>query len=92
MTKVFFAPFSIVSGLLAGLLGKKIFEQVWSKIEDSETPQPEHREISVLKLGLALALEGMIFRAVRGLADHGARRAFSRMTGAWPGEERPEPE
>jgi hypothetical protein len=29
---------------------------------------------------------------VRGLADHGTRRGFARVTGSWPGEERPEPE
>jgi hypothetical protein len=41
---------------------------------------------------VALALEGAVFRATKGLADHGARRAFARMTGSWPGEEQPEPE
>jgi hypothetical protein len=40
---------------------------------------------------LALALEGAIFRAVRGAFDHGARQLFSRLTGTWPGEEEPEP-
>jgi hypothetical protein len=35
-------------------------------------------------------LEGAIFRAVRGVFDHGSRQAFSRLTGSWPGEERPE--
>jgi uncharacterized membrane protein YeaQ/YmgE (transglycosylase-associated protein family) len=27
--KIAFTPFSIVLGLIAGLIGKKIFEQVW---------------------------------------------------------------
>jgi hypothetical protein len=27
---------------------------------------------------------------IRGLFDHGARRAFSRATGTWPGEEAPD--
>ena len=26
------------------------------------------------------------------LVDHGARRSFARVTGSWPGEERPQPE
>ena len=38
---------------------------------------------------IALALEGAIFRAVRGAFDRGAREAFTRMTGAWPGDEAP---
>jgi hypothetical protein len=38
----------------------------------------------------ALLLEGAIFRVIRGLFDHGARRAFNRATGTWPGEEAPD--
>jgi hypothetical protein len=36
-------------------------------------------------------LEGAIFRAVRGLVDHAARRSFYNLTGSWPGDEAPEP-
>jgi len=42
-------------------------------------------------LAVALMIEGAIFRLVKGLFDHGARRGFARMTGEWPGEEHPEP-
>ena len=44
-----------------------------------------------MKLAVALALQGAIFRAVRGIVEHAARRTFARTTGTWPGEERPEP-
>jgi hypothetical protein len=90
--KVLFLPISIVGGILAGLLGKKIFEQLWGVIDDEEAPDAKHREIPYGKLVAALVLEGAIFRLVRGLFDHGTRRGFARMTGAWPGQEAPEPE
>jgi hypothetical protein len=90
--KLVFTPLSIVLGLVAGLIGKKIFEQIWGLIDDEEPPHAEHREISYVKLVAALAFEGAIFRLVKGLTDHGARRGFARMTGTWPGEEAPEPE
>jgi hypothetical protein len=86
-----FKPIGIVSGLLAGLIGKRIFELIWGLVDDEHAPQPKHREIAVGKLVLALVLEGAIFRALRGLADHGARHGFARLTGEWPGPERPEP-
>lgn len=88
--KVAFLPVSIMGGFLAGVLAKKAFEGIWGKVDEEEPPEPEHREVSLIKLGLALALEGAIFRLVRGLFDHGARRGFARMTGSWPGEESPE--
>ena len=91
--KLLFIPFSIAGGLVAGFLGKKIFEQVWGLIDKDEPPHPQHRETGGLgKLLAALVVEGAIFRVVRGLADHGSRHGFARLTGSWPGDERPEPE
>ena len=90
--KLLFIPFSIAGGLLAGLIGTKIFERIWGLIDDEEPPDAKHRRISLGKLAIALALEGAIFRLIRGFFDHGARRGFLRFTGSWPGEEEPEPE
>ena len=90
--KYFFIPMGIVGGLLAGFAGRKVFEKVWSLIDEEEPPDPKHREISVPKMVAANALEGAIFSAVRGLADHGTRRSFARVAGTWPCEERPQPE
>jgi Protein of unknown function (DUF4235) len=91
VSKILFIPFSVIGGILAGIVGKKTFEALWGAFDDEEAPDPKHREISFKKLVPALLLEGAIFRAVRGLFDHGTRKAFSRLTGSWPGEERPEP-
>ncbi len=91
MSKLLFIPFSVVGGILAGAIGKKAFQLVWGAFDDEEAPDPQHREISLKKLVPALVLEGAIFRAVRGLLDHGTRQAFQKLTGSWPGEEKPEP-
>jgi hypothetical protein len=90
--KFIYLPIGILTSLLAGLIAKKVFEQLWGVIEDREPPEAKHREIELPKLIAALVLEGAIFRLVRGLVDHEARRGFARLTGAWPGEEAPEPE
>jgi hypothetical protein len=90
MARILFAPVSIAGGLLAGLIGTKLFEFIWGRIDDEEPPEPEHRDVTWGKLGLALALQGAIFKLVRGAFDHGARRAFYRGTRTWPGEEEPD--
>jgi len=90
--KVVFTPVSIVLGLIAGVVGKKIFEKAWGLVDKEEPPRPEHREFSWPKLITALLLEGAIFRLVKGLVDHGARTSFAKATGSWPGEEAPESE
>ena len=86
-----FRPVGILVGLLAGAVGKKIFDRVWKLIDDEDAPEPKYREIAFGKLVVALLLEGAIFSVLRGLADHGARHGFARLTGEWPGEERPDP-
>jgi hypothetical protein len=91
MAKLFFMPFSIGTGLLAGLVSKKTFELIWAKIDRREPPQPENRGADLGKLALALALEGALFRVVKGLVDHGSRRSFASVTGAWPGDQDPPP-
>jgi hypothetical protein len=88
---VVFRPVGILSGVLAGIVGKKIFELVWGLIDNGDAPDPKYREIALGKLVMALLLEGAIFRVLRGLADHGARHGFARLTGEWPGDERPDP-
>jgi uncharacterized protein DUF4235 len=90
--KLLFLPVGILSGLIAGLIGRKIFDQIWGVIDEEEPPEPKHRDIDQRKLFAALAIQGAIFRVARGLMDHRARRAFARLTGTWPGEEAPEPE
>lgn len=90
MTKLLFIPISVIGGMIAGALSKKTFEALWGIFDDREAPEPKHRDISLKKLIPALVLQGAIFRAVRGLFDHGARQAFQRLTGSWPGEEQPE--
>lgn len=91
MEKIIFTPVGILAGLAAGFAGKVAFDQIWKLIDDEEPPEPEHREISWVKLVVAMAIQGAIFRAVRGIAEHGARRGFQRWSGRWPGEARPEP-
>jgi hypothetical protein len=85
-----FRPVGILVGLAAGFVGQKIFELIWRLIDDEDAPEPKHRKIPLGKLVIALLLEGAIFGVLRGLADHGARHGFARLTGEWPGEERPD--
>jgi hypothetical protein len=86
MIKLMFTPFGIVAGIAAGLVGKKMFRSLWGVVDDAEPPKPEERPVPLGKLVAALAVEGALFRLVKGLVDHGSRQAFSRLTGSWPGE------
>jgi hypothetical protein len=88
LTKLVFAPFAALGGVLAGLIGKKVFRAVWSLVDDQDPPEPGVREAPWPKVVTALALEGVIFRTTRGVVDRSARELFARFTGLWPGEQR----
>jgi hypothetical protein len=90
MAKLISMPLRLAAGILAGVAGKSLFRAVWGLIDDEEAPKAEQRRIRIPMLALALVIEGALFRALKGLADHGTRRAFARFTGSWPGEEQPE--
>jgi hypothetical protein len=92
MLKVMFIPFRVLSGLVAGALATKLFERIWRLIDKEQAPDPEQREVPIGKLLAGLLLQGAVFRAVRGLVDHGSRLAFTKLTGRWPGEKRPQPD
>jgi len=85
--KFLFAPVGIGAGLVAGMVGKKIFERLWAVVDDQDPPEPDQRDAPTVKLVAALAVEGAIFRVAKGLTDYGARRAFASFTGRWPGED-----
>jgi Protein of unknown function (DUF4235) len=85
--KLLFAPVGIAAGIVAGIAARKGFERIWAAIDDSEPPQPDQRDVPVAKMIAALAIEGAVFRVVKGLADNGSRRGVARFTGRWPGED-----
>ncbi len=92
MAKLLFIPFSIAGSLIAGLLGRKAFDAVWGMVDAEEPPDASNRLTTWPKLLAAAALQGAVFSFVRAAADRGSRQAFLRLTGAWPGDERPDPE
>ena len=92
MAKLLFIPVSVGASLLAGLISRKVFDQLWGLFDQEEPPDSKHRDIRWSRLLLAGAIQGAVFRMVKEATDHGSRRAFYRTTGSWPGEARPDPE
>ena len=90
MSKILFAPVGALGGVVAGVIGKRLFARVWSLVGADRPPDPKRRDVPWRTLAAGLVLEGAILRAARGLVDHASRLAFSKLTGSWPGERRPD--
>jgi hypothetical protein len=90
--KLLYKPFGIIFGILGGLLGKRLFDFVWTKIDDEEPPEATTEEAQWGKIVVAAALQGMIFKATRAVIDRQGARGWYYLTGSWPGEKRPDPD
>jgi hypothetical protein len=90
--KLLYKPFGIIFGILGGLLGKRLFDFVWTKIDDEEPPEATTEQAQWGKIIVAAALQGMIFRATRAVIDRQGARGWYYLTGSWPGEKRPDPD
>ena len=90
--KVLYKPFGLILGIFAGLLGRRLFDYAWTKVDDEEPPKGTTQEADWSKIIAAAALQGVIFRTTREVVDRYGARGWYYLTGAWPGEKRPDPE
>ena len=89
---VIYKPIGVVLGILAGLVGKRIFDFAWTKLDDEEPPEPTTKEAPWAKVITAAALQGVIFRTTRVVVDRYGAQGWYYLTGSWPGERRPDPD
>jgi len=86
-----YKPIGLVLGLLAAVLGNKVFNYLWSRVDDEDPPKPTTQEVGWPKLLVVAAAQGMVFRVIRVVVDREGAKVWHYLTGAWPGERRPEP-
>lgn len=87
-----YRPIGLILGLLAGQVAKKIFNFVWTKIDDEDPPDATIKQTNWPKLLIAAAIQGVILRTVRVIVDRNAAQGWEYLTGVWPGQEYPDPE
>jgi hypothetical protein len=87
-----YKPIGIILGLLGGILGRQVFNQVWGRIDQEEPPSPTTRDTPYSKLIPAIALQGAIFALVKMVVARGGANVWNWLFGVWPGEKAPEKE
>ena len=87
-----YKPFGILLGILAGLVGKRLFNFAWTKIDDEDPPKGTTEHAPWVKIVGAAALQGVIFKVTRVVVDRYGAIGWTYLTGSWPGEKRPDPD
>ena len=85
-----YKPFGFILGILAGLVGRRLFDYTWEKIDEEDPPKGTTEQASWVKVLAAAALQGVIFKTVRVVVDRYGAIGWSYLTGVWPGEKRPD--
>ena len=88
--KLLYKPFGIAAGIAGGMLSKKLFEWVWSKVDDEDPPKPTTLETVWPKVLAAAAVQGITFKVTRAAVDRVGAKGFAGLTGYWPGEKAPD--
>jgi len=86
MTKLFYKPFAILLGVLAGRLAGKVFTRVWELTPyERATPTAIDRDRGWGEVAAAAVIRGAVFNGVRALVDRAGATGFEYLTGTWPG-------
>jgi hypothetical protein len=90
--KVLYKPIGLVIGIASALVSKRIFNFVWTKVDDEEPPKGTTQQAPWVKILAAAALQGIIFKTTRVVVDRYGAVGWNYLTGSWPGEQRPDPD
>jgi hypothetical protein len=87
-----YKPIGFALGILAGLLGRRLFNLAWTKVDEEDPPKGTTEAAPWVKIIGAAALQGVIFKVTRVVVDRYGATGWRYLTGFWPGEKRPDPD
>ena len=82
-----YKPFGIVFSVLGGLLAGVVFKQIWKLVSGEEdSPKAKESEYGWKEVLPAAMAEGAVFGLVKATVDRGGAKGFEKLTGVWPGD------
>jgi hypothetical protein len=82
-----YKPFGIVFSVLGGILAGIVFKQIWKLVSGEEdSPKAKESEYGWKEVLPAAMAEGAVFGLVKATVDRGGAKGFEKLTGVWPGD------
>ncbi len=86
--RLFYAPFSVIAGVVGARAGRKAFTTLWGQISDEPKPSPTAPEVGLAQVAVSAALEGAAMAASTAVAHQLTVRIFHHLFGVWPVKEK----
>jgi hypothetical protein len=88
MIKLLYKPVGTLVSVVGGLLAGVIFKKVWKIVAgEEETPRATDARRGWREILLAAALQGAVFAVVKAAVDRGAAEGTRKLTGIWPSDQ-----
>jgi hypothetical protein len=85
VVRLLYKVFSLVSGILGGLIAGAVFKKVWKTVtHDEDTPDATDEERRWKEILPAVALKGAIAGVVKAVLHRGGATGVRGVTGTWP--------
>jgi hypothetical protein len=85
--KLVYRPLSLLASVVGGLIAGALFKKVWRGMAgEEEAPKPTQPDRNWREVVTAAALQGALSGGVQALVDRGSLRGFEKATGVWAGE------
>jgi hypothetical protein len=85
-----YKPFGAIIGIIAAILARQVFNQVWGHIDKREPPKATTAETTWPQVLGAAAVQGATFAVTKAAVKRSGAKGFHWLTGIWPGEKRPD--
>jgi hypothetical protein len=82
ISKAVYLPLSVATSVGGGLLAGALFNQIWKRIDDSQQPPPDPKDLgrSASAALSAAALQGLVFGLVKAMVDRAGARGYQAVT------------
>jgi len=82
-----YKPFGFLFSVLGGVLAGMLFKKVWKVVaHEDDSPDAKDQDRSWGEILGAAAVQGALFGAVKAAVDRAGATGFALATGTWPGE------
>lgn len=84
--KLLYRPLSLGASVVGGLIASALFKKLWRMVaHEDEAPKADQPDRNWKEVATAAALQGAVAGGVRAVVDRGSLRGFEKATGVWAG-------